>query len=110
MRVPNRILSLLFVVACSFVVSACAQDFQGQVACSVDKDCQTPDKVGNLFPPDGGDPSFLPICCNKICALPAGGCESGFRYLTNDPSYGACIADPMCPAMPMPDLSMPNTD
>jgi hypothetical protein len=109
MRVPNRILSLLFVTACSFVVSACAKDFEGQVKCSTDADCRTDDKLGTLFQ-DGGDPAFLPQCCNSICALPAGGCESGYRYLTNDPSYGACIEDPMCPAQPMPDLSMPSSD
>src|SRR5258706_3623115 len=110
MRVPNRFVSLLFVLGCSVFVSACAKDFEGKVSCSSDKDCQTPDKLGTLFTGDGGDPALLPLCCDSICALPSGGCESGYRYLTNDPSYGACIADPMCPASPIPDMSMTNTD
>jgi hypothetical protein len=109
MRVANRSLSLLLVIACSFVVSACAKDFEGQVACGMDSDCRTADKIGTLFQ-DGGDPALLPVCCEKVCVLPSGGCESGYRYLTNDPSYGSCIADPMCPAMPLPDLAMPSTD
>jgi hypothetical protein len=69
--------------------------------------------VGTLFQ-DGGDPAFLPVCCGEICLLPAGGCESGYRDLTNNPpGYGNCADEAkamMCPALPVPDLSMPKTD
>src|SRR3954469_11511935 len=106
MRVPNLFLSLMFGLSVSLVVGGCAQDFQGKLSCSADKDCRTPERLGTLFQ-DGAAPETPPVCCNSVCALPSGGCESGYRFLTNDPSYGSCIEDPMCPAMPMPDLSMP---
>jgi hypothetical protein len=100
----NRLL-----VVFTLLVAGCGQDITSSVSCSTDSDCRTPDKTGTLFQ-DGGDPAFLPVCCDKICALPAGGCESGYRYLTSEPSYGNCIADPMCLPLTVPDMSMPATD
>ena len=112
MRASNRFLTLLSAVALSLVVSSCGEDFVGQIKCNTDSDCRTSDKLGMLFDTDAGDPALLPMCCSSTCVLPAGGCDTGYRFLDNDPGYGDCVPkDPMCPApMQMPDLSMPMTD
>jgi hypothetical protein len=97
-------------MALSLVLSGCPEDFQGKISCSTNNDCTS--KTGTLFS-DASAPEFLPMCCSGQCVLPAGGCETGFRYLTNEPAYGECVAeDPMCPAPPdmameeeMPDMS-----
>ena len=112
MRASNRLLTLLSAVALSLVVAGCGNDLVGKITCSTDNDCRTPEKVGSLFDFDAGDPALLPQCCSGACVLPAGGCDTGYRYLNNDPGYGDCVKeDPMCPApMPLPDMSMPTTD
>jgi hypothetical protein len=82
------------------------------VSCSIDKDCRTPDHLGSLFQ-DGGDATLLPVCCKPICLLPAGACDTGYRYLTSEPSYGACVAvsdAQTCPPLPSMDMSKPTTD
>jgi hypothetical protein len=104
MRVLNLTLSLLSVVALSFVVSGCGQDFVGKISCTDAKTCMS--KAKGLFDVDAGDPSLFPQCCGGYCMMPAGGCDSGYRYLDNDPGYGACTEMNFCP--PSPDLSMPE--
>src|SRR5262249_4131532 len=117
MRIPNRTLSLLSLLALSFV-AGCGQDFVGKISCTSSAECLA--AANGLFD-DAAAPESLAECCGGICVLPAGGCEAqpsdgkGYRYLTNDPGYGSCVsADPMCPIPP--DMSMPvfpdlsNTD
>jgi hypothetical protein len=109
MQAFNRLLGLAIF---AFIVAGCGNDVQSKLSCNSDSDCRTADRLGTLFQ-DGGDPALLPVCCASICALPAGGCESGYRYLTgggDSPGYGDCIGDPMCPFVMPPDMSMPATD
>lgn len=122
MRVLNRFLSLLSLVALSAVVSGCGQDFVGKISCTSDAQCLA--AAGTLFGNlDASSPDFFPLCCSGTCVLPAGGCDiqasdgRGYRYLDNDPGYGSCVTeDPMCPIPPdlatpvFPDLSSSNSD
>jgi hypothetical protein len=98
---------MLSLLGLSFVVSGCGQDFEAKVSCKTQQDCLS--QTGTLFA-DGSSPDLFPQCCGGYCLLPSGGCESGYRYLTNDPSYGACVptdSSNLCPAPPVPDMSMP---
>lgn len=106
MRALNRTLRLLSVIGFGFVVSGCGQDFVSKISCSTDAQCQT--QTGTLFADGSAD--FLPQCCAGFCVLPSGGCDSGYRYLDNDPGYGACVVDPGCPAPPAMDLSMQQSE
>jgi hypothetical protein len=104
MRILKKTLGLLSGIGLSVMIAGCGQDFVGKIACKTDQDCRN--QTGTLFT-DASDPSLLALCCSSVCVLPAGGCDTGYRYLDNDPGYGDCVADdPMCPAMP--DLSMPG--
>ena len=88
-------------IGTGLAVSGCGQDFVAKISCTDDKGCQT--QTGTLF--SDGSVDFLPRCCAGFCVLPAGGCDSGFRYLDNDPGYGECVVDPGCPAGP-PDMTI----
>jgi hypothetical protein len=104
MRALNRTLTLICLIGLTYVASGCGQDFHGKIACTDDKSCVA--KTGTLFQ-DGGDPALLPQCCSGYCVLPSGGCDTGYRYLNNDPGYGDCVAeDPMCKIPP--DMSQPE--
>ncbi len=103
MRALNRTLSLLSLVGLSFIVTGCGQDFVGKQACTDAKSCIS--KAGSLIPGDAGELT-LPQCCGGYCVLPAGGCDTGYRYLDNDPGYGTCTEMNFCPAQP--DMSMPE--
>jgi hypothetical protein len=106
MRIFNRTLALLSLVALSSVVAACGQDISSKVSCSTNAECLLLATSGGLIDTDAGDPAFFPECCSGTCVLPAGGCDTGYRYLTSEPAYGGCIsADPMCPVPP--DMAMP---
>ncbi len=108
MRVLNKTLGLLSGIGLSLMVAGCGQDFAGKISCKSDEECQK--QTGTLFT-DASDPALYAVCCSNVCVLPSGGCDTGYRYLDNDPGYGDCVAeDPMCPVMPMPDLSMPGGD
>jgi hypothetical protein len=93
------IVAVLSVIGCGDV---------NNLTCNVDQDCRN--QTGTLF--QDGSADLLPICCAvggataKMCALPAGGCDSGYRYMTDAPGYGDCIAAPMCPAPPA-DMTVP---
>jgi hypothetical protein len=102
MRAFTRLLGLVV-----FTLTASCNNTAGSLSCTTDTDCRTAGRLGGLFP-DGSAPELFPVCCDSVCALPAGGCDSGFRYLTDGPGYGDCITDPMC-VLPAGDMSMPAT-
>jgi hypothetical protein len=107
MRAIQRLLYTLSLIGLSSVVSGCGQDFVGKIACTTAQSCVS--QTGTLFA--DGSTDFLPQCCGGYCVLPSGGCDSGFRFLDNDPGYGACVPTPssgsVCPAgPPPPDMSM----
>lgn len=81
--------ALLFGVAAA---SGCG-DVEPQVKCSTDDSCVQ--LAGNLFAGDASTET-LPVCCAGQCVVPAGGCETGFRFLTNEPGYGACVTETTC--------------
>src|SRR5688500_5471244 len=101
----------VYTLACfglALSIVGCGQDFQGKVSCKDDDECLN--KAINsgyipLYRDGSASVEALPRCCEGTCVLPAGGCDSGYRYLTNDPDYGACVEDPMCPVIP--DMSIP---
>jgi hypothetical protein len=99
-----------------FAATGCGQDFKRRVECTNSDACIKVASGGNVpLIRDGSasEPTLLPQCCAGFCVLLASGCDSGYRYLNNDPAYGECVEDPMCPAvvdMPAPeprDMSMP---
>jgi hypothetical protein len=106
MRALNRTLYTLSLIGLALVGVGCGQDFVGKISCTDDKSCLA--QTGTLF--SDGSMDFWPQCCGGFCVLPAGGCESGYRYLNNDPGYGECAENPGCPAPPAMDLSMPQVE
>jgi hypothetical protein len=102
MRACQIALALFTSLFVATLVAGCGDDNNAKVSCSDDSGCLT--KAGTLFVGDSGVDT-LPKCCGGICMLPAGGCDSGFRYLTAEPAYGACAVMPGCPAAP-PDMAM----
>ena len=111
MSAPKLALTVFSILFVSIVTAGCGDDLQSKVTCSDDSACRT--KAGTIFADDAGVDS-LPRCCGGTCVLPAGGCDSGFRYLTSAPGYGECVAMPSCPApaadMSIVDLAMPKVD
>jgi hypothetical protein len=70
--------------------------YEAQVPCTTDGDCT------KVLPPGPQAPTG-PKCCTAhgqhVCVLPAGGCTSSYRFLTNNPpGYGDCTSDDtVCP-------------
>jgi hypothetical protein len=114
MRALRLALAPVSLLVFSFCVAGCGDTF-GKVTCSDDAGCLT--AAGTLFAGDASADS-LPRCCGGTCMLPAGGCDSGYRYLTSEPAYGTCAAMPGCSmragdmaAGPMGDMAgMPPVD
>lgn len=112
--IPTLVRSLLLGCAALAMV-ACGDEVVGQKSCSTDNDCIK--IAGDVYNADTGVGN-PPQCCNKVCVLQVaggGGCESGYRFLTTLPGYGACVAEPMCSTVerdltvtPVEDMSMPN--
>lgn len=84
----------------------CGDEVVGQKSCTTDEDCLK--IAGDVYNADSGK-GTPPECCNKVCVVQAGGCESGYRFLTTLPGYGACVSDPMCPAVQQ-DLTVSPVD
>jgi hypothetical protein len=101
MRAFHIAFALFGSLAVATLVAGCGDDNNAMVSCSDDSSCVA--KGGALFAADFGADT-LPRCCGGACGVPAGGCDSGFRYLTAEPAYGACAAMPGCAVMP--DMSM----
>jgi hypothetical protein len=85
--------------------AGCGVDTLSHVACNTDPACVA--RVGALR---GGDASVadLPLCCNHVCVIPAGGCDTYLRYLAEDESgeieVGDCVSAAAC-GIVLPDLS-----
>jgi len=100
MRVLNRTLAVVSLVLVG-ALAGCGADIKSKVMCSTDSDCIT-----NLMCDTDAAVGTAPQCCAGVCVIQSLGCDSGYRYLTFDPSsapfcnYGECISDPMCPVMP----------
>ena len=97
-----RALTLLAGVASIVMMVGCGTDIQAKVACTATSECLA--KAGNLFEPDA-DSTFFAQCCAGFCVMVSPGCDSGLRYLTSEPAFGACATGIMCPAPP--DMSTP---
>ena len=98
-----RLLNVSLWLVLATVSAGCEDDVSMTTTCKVDSECLP--LAGDLVDVDAS-PSTAPQCCNNICLMPAGGCESGYRYLTSKPTYGDCVVEPMCPgAMPV-DMSV----
>jgi hypothetical protein len=128
MRASISTLSLIVFVS---LVAGCGTDIASKVTCGSSKDCLT--AAGTLFAADASVYG-LPVCCNDsggggmVCLLPINtdptlanpnGCDSGFRYLTSEPSFGDCVPMfsgtnscmvPTPPPPPPPDMSGTETD
>jgi hypothetical protein len=108
-----RALSWSLTLLVAVTLGGCASDIQAKVMCSTDTECFH--SAGTLYSDVDVDASadLLPRCCAGFCVVPSLGCDEGFRYLTHDPNnepaggYGECVASPMCPVPPQPDLSEP---
>jgi hypothetical protein len=78
-------------------------DYEAKVSCSSQQSCIA--LAGSLYAGDAS-PDTLPQCCNGFCVVRAGGCDSGYRYLDNDPAPAACVVELTCGAPPSNDMSM----
>ena len=114
MRALSRTSGLLVVAVLGGVLAGCASDIEQKVMCSSNSDCfntMNGGKAGTLYNDTDVDAAaaegLLPQCCAGFCLVPAGGCDSGFRYMTFDPNnqpsggYGECVMTPMCSALDM---------
>jgi hypothetical protein len=75
----------------------------GNVSCKADAECVTRSLA--IVPADAS-PSAVPRCCDGMCLLPSPGCDSGFRYLTDEPAFGVCAGTSSC----QPQATAPARD
>ena len=104
MRSLPSFLRPLLLGFCTVLLAACGDEIVGQKSCTTEDDCLK--IAGDIYNADSGV-GTAPECCNNVCVVIAGGCESGYRFLTTLPGYGACVADPMCAAV-QNDMSVPS--
>ncbi len=103
MRALYRVLGLFSVVALASITAGCGTDVASQLMCSSDADCLK--ATGSLYSDVDASVDQLPHCCAAVCVVQSIGCDKGYRYLTSQPSLGACVPEPMCPAAPL-DMSI----
>lgn len=99
MRRISTLLRSLLLVGSAVVLVGCGDEVLGQKSCTTDDDCLK--IAGDVYDQDSGV-GTPPQCCNKVCVVESPGCDPdqygrSYRFLTTLPTYGACVAEPMCP-------------
>lgn len=103
MRALQTLLGLLSVVTLTAALSGCGSDVASKIMCNTGDDTACLKAGGSLFDQDASV-FALPQCCSGVCVMASPGCDTGFRYLTSQPSFGECATMVMM-CKTAPDMS-----